>query len=134
MGYKLVPGEKGNVENKAENMKKAYELRIAGLSYRKIGEALGIHHVSAFNYVKETLAILRAECKDLAETYRDMELERLDQVQAAIYGKVLKGDVAAIDRLLKIQERRARLLGLDSPTKVESKETLDITIKDKKDK
>lgn len=129
-----MANEKGNTENKAENQKRAYELRISGFSYRKIGEALGVGHVTAFNYVKETLSILRAECHDLAETYRDMELERLDQAQMAIYAKVLKGDVAAIDRLLKIQERRSKLLGLDSPTKIESKEERTYRVIDKKDK
>ena len=124
---------KGQSENKAELKKTAYKLRITGLSYRRIGDQLGISHVTAFVWVKETLEALRKECKELAETYRDMELERLDEAQTAIYNKVLKGDVAAIDRLLKIQERRSKLLGLDAPTKQDITERTIYKISDKKD-
>jgi len=112
-----MANNKGNTQKKLQLMKKAYELRIAGLSYRRIGAQLGISYSSAFTYVREIMNELRKECKELAETYRDLELERLDQAQAAIYNKVLQGDVAAIDRLIRIQERRSKLLGLDKPQK-----------------
>ncbi|RQW82029.1 MAG: hypothetical protein EHM79_19080 [Geobacter sp.] len=112
--------EKGMTEQKAELQKKAYQMRIAGMPYRRIGDQLGVSHVTAFNYVQDMLSKLRAESKDLAETYRDMELERLDEAQAAIYANVLKGDLQAIDRFLKIQERRSKYLGLDVATKVEA--------------
>lgn len=109
--------EKGQTESKAERRNRAYELRIAGLTYRQIGRELGVSHVTAFTYVKEELDALREECRELAETYRDMELERLDHAQKAIYAGVLKGDLGSIDRLLRIQERRSKLLGLDAPVK-----------------
>jgi len=125
-----MANEKGNTERKAELKKKAYQLRIAGLSYRKIGEQLGINFQTAFNYVKETLDNLRRDCTELAETYRDMELVRLDEMQTAIYTKILKGDLNAIDRLLRVMERRSRLLGLDAPKQIEvDSKTIDIVIK-----
>ena len=107
--------EKGQSERKAELKPKAYRLRIAGLSYRRIGEQLGIDHTIAFDYVKETLKQLREETLELADQYREMELSRLDEAQSAIYNKVLKGDEKAIEKLLKIQERRSKYLGLDVP-------------------
>lgn len=47
---------------------------------------------------------------------------KVDAQGNAIYAAVLDDGprLQAIDRLLKIQERRARLLGLDKPTKVAS--------------
>ena len=48
-----------------------------------------------------------------------LELARLDVAQRAIWKKVVKGDLAAIDRLLKIMQRRAKLIGLDAPVKLD---------------
>jgi hypothetical protein len=48
-----------------------------------------------------------------AEQLRALELERLDEMQAGVYGAALQGDLAALDRCLTIMERRCRLLGLD---------------------
>jgi len=42
-----------------------------------------------------------------------LELERLDAMQAAIWDDAMNGHLGAIDRVLKIMERRAKLLGLD---------------------
>jgi len=42
----------------------------------------------------------------------------LDGMLAGIWQGARKGNVSHIDRVLKIEERRAKLLGLDAPTKV----------------
>ena len=46
-----------------------------------------------------------------------MELERLDKLHDSLWLLATSGDVAALDRILHIMERRSKLLGLDSPTK-----------------
>ncbi len=46
---------------------------------------------------------------------RDLEADRYDQLQRAIWAKCLKGDTWAIDRALKLMDQRARLLGLNLP-------------------
>lgn len=46
-----------------------------------------------------------------------IELKRLDLMAEAIWDKASEGDTAAIDRLLKIAERRARMLGHDAEIK-----------------
>lgn len=43
-----------------------------------------------------------------------LELQRLDALQAALWNEAASGNVAAVDRVLRIMERRARLLNLDS--------------------
>ena len=40
---------------------------------------------------------------------------RLDAMQVKVYAQVVRGDLRKIDRVLKIQKRRAALLGLDRP-------------------
>jgi hypothetical protein len=46
-------------------------------------------------------------------------MDRLDIAQAAIWTNVIAGEVASVIALIKIMERRARLLGLDMPTKAQ---------------
>jgi hypothetical protein len=48
------------------------------------------------------------------EQLRLMEVMRLDEMLAGLYGSAMAGDVAAVDRVLSIMARRARLLGLDA--------------------
>jgi hypothetical protein len=58
-------------------------------------------------------------CTEKAEEVRRLELERLDAMLAGIWSRAARGEEAAIDRVLKIQARRAALLGLDAATKQE---------------
>ena len=53
-----------------------------------------------------------------AEHLRTLEALRLDEIQAKIWDKAIAGDYRAVDRVLRIMERRAKLLGLDAPVKV----------------
>ena len=46
-----------------------------------------------------------------------IELKRLDLMAEALWDKATEGDTAATDRLLKIAERRARMLGYDAEEK-----------------
>ena len=48
-----------------------------------------------------------------AQALRDLETERLDRLQLALWPKAMRGDVAAVKAILRLMERRARLLGLD---------------------
>jgi hypothetical protein len=49
------------------------------------------------------------------DAIRQVEGERLDLMQSAVWGKALQGDLPAIQTLIRIMERRAKLLGLDQP-------------------
>lgn len=135
----------GTRENAAERRVQALKLRIAGASYRVIGEQLGVSGKTAWEDVHHALAELAELEEALTKEYRALELARLDDwtLDAARIlktthplvsgGKVLSGftesgkvigltdegpKLQAIDRLLRISERRARLLGLDAPSKV----------------
>lgn len=122
----------------AERDAEAARLRGRGLSYRAIAAELGVDVHTAHDAVDRAL---RAIVQEPAEQVRKLELDRLDRLyEAAIsvlerehvtvsQGKIIyKGDapllddgpvLQAIDRLLRIQERRAKLLGLDAATKTE---------------
>lgn len=74
--------------------------------------------------VSNDLTTLRAQWRERREVDTDewvsSELERLAVAERAVWPKVEKGNLFAIDRLLAIMERRARYLGLDAnPTQTQ---------------
>ena len=58
----------------------------------------------------------------LSDDFLTTELERLGELQKALHTKALKGDNAAVDRVLAILDRRAKLLGVatQAPAQPES--------------
>lgn len=102
-----------------DRQRKALDYRIGGRTFAQIGELLGVSKQAASKLVEKALAELSAEVEKSAEKLREIETARLDTVQAAIWGDVLKGDVQAVDRYIKISARRAALWGMDSPIKTE---------------
>jgi hypothetical protein len=114
------PGDK---EKAAARRIDALNMRKAGASYRAIGRKLGVSEAQAFRDVQTCLAELAAEQKQSAEELRQMELERLDAMLLANWSRAMgsekvPADLKAQDRILRIMERRAKLLGLDAPTKI----------------
>ncbi len=100
-----------------EREQRALDLRKSGATYKYIGEALGISEMGAYKAVMRALGKLNAKIIEDAEPLRRLELERLDRMLAAIWAQVVNGNQGAVDRALRIAERRARLLGLDAPTR-----------------
>ncbi|WP_019024073.1 MULTISPECIES: hypothetical protein [unclassified Thioalkalivibrio] len=101
----------------AERKARAMQLRTTGATYVQIGEVLGVSAQAAHKMVTKALDELKTLTETEAETVRTLELDRLDRAQRAIWTQVAKGNLGAVDRLLKIQARRAALLGLDAPQK-----------------
>jgi hypothetical protein len=90
---------------------RALELRRAGLGYWEIARQLG-YRGAAGAYVS-VQAALRKLCAPPAEELRQLELERLDRLQLTYWPRALAGEAEACDRVLKIMQQRARLLGLE---------------------
>lgn len=123
----------------AERDAEAARLRSRGLSYEAIGRELGLDKGNAYKAVQRALDSV---VREPADELRQLELGRLDDMWQAtlavleakhftvsngklIYhpetGGPLLDDgpvLAAVDRLLRIQERRAKLLGLDQATRL----------------
>ena len=95
---------------------KALDLRLAGASYRQIGVQLSVSHVQAFRDVQR---VLREIAKEPALEVRAVELGRLDKLMLAHWPRAIKGDVKATTMVLQIMDRRARLLGLDAPQRID---------------
>ena len=101
-----------------EKRRKAVELRRAGVSYAQIAAQLDMARSSVHKTVSKALAELQADLDDQARLLQAQEADRLDHLQVKLWARALGGDVAAIDKVLKLMERRARLLGLDQPLRV----------------
>jgi hypothetical protein len=72
---------------------------------------------------------LADKCREEAVHVRDLELQRLDALYLVAYAEVEDGNIPAIDRCLRIMERRAKLLGLDAAEKVEHSGDLVINLR-----
>lgn len=119
-----------------DKREKALDLRRAGASLRDIGRALGVSHVTAKEYLDDAMKDLQAAQNEKAEATRAVELDRLDRLHMAAWplatGKDTDADTRfkAIDRLVRIADRRAKLLGLDAPAKAELALTGSVSITD----
>ena len=100
----------------AELTRQATALKKAGKTYEEIRRILGCSKGAVVKAVQRGLAELKAETAADAAVLRTIEAARLDTAQAAIWPAVLKGDLGAIDRFVRVSQRRAALLGLDAPT------------------
>lgn len=123
----------------AERDRLAAAMRVEGASYDTIAAALGYYDRGHAR--RGSQRAINAVSQEVGDELRVLELERLDRWSEAavavlkkkhvahsngrvitLDGQPLEDDgpvLAAIDRLLKIQERRAKLHGLDAPTKHE---------------
>ena len=108
----------------AEKKRQALELRKQGVGYQAIADRLGYSSIASAH--KAVQSALAAITKPAAEEVRDMEVERLDGMLFAISGQVRNGHLGAIDRALRIQERRAKLEGLDAPKESAVNVTFDV--------
>ena len=108
-----------------------------GLSFKGIAERMGCSPGAAHGRVNRALRLMAGPAP---EQLRQQEIAKLDLLEQAAWkvledrhlrvdhGRVVTDDgvpieddapvLAAIDRVLKIQDRRAKLVGLDAPTKV----------------
>ena len=95
----------------------ALELRIEGHSFSHIAEAVGYNSTQAcFSAVTRAIReIIREPAQELVK----IDLERLDGMWTASYKAAKNGDEKAVLSCMRIMERRAKLLGLDTPSKHE---------------
>jgi hypothetical protein len=97
----------------AQRRTHALQLRVEGKTYEQIGAALNVSTQRAHAIVTEELRRLNQERAEAAAEVTRLECERLDDLHASLWDKAIEGDLDALDRIIKLMARRARLLGLD---------------------
>jgi uncharacterized protein YerC len=109
--------EAAKLANRERN-KKILELRIAGASERQIADEVGISDTQVHRVLHSTIEDMNKRMDHKAAIVKRLELERLDRMTLALFGQ--RGDPRTADSLLRIMERRARYLGIDAPTKIDT--------------
>jgi hypothetical protein len=99
-----------------ERMVHAVMLRRAGASFRDIAAQIHVSPRAAWKLVQKAFELQRKHLAADIEVIRDLELERLDAMLLSAW-KLMHGKDAepqtvlgAIDRVLRIQERRAKMI------------------------
>jgi len=90
----------------------ALTMRRNGASHAAIAAELG--YSSANSASKDVHRALEAVVHEAGKQLLDLERERLDALQLVLWPLATAGDVRAARELVRLMERRARLLGLDA--------------------
>lgn len=113
----------------AEKEIRALELRKAGLSYLQIATMMGLSPTRVQGIIKKAFKKYMKERDELAEDVIRMEESRLDEMFMSLWQDTIRradGTVPqistgqrckAIEQMLQIMQRRAKLRGLDAPEK-----------------
>lgn len=108
-----------------ETARKAVELRLAGVSYAQIATQLDMADAD------EAAAVINDSFTGVAESpeqARQQELGRLDAMLVGLWAKARRGDVAAVDRAMRLTARRARLLGVSVDGSGDLRRTFDASV------
>jgi hypothetical protein len=105
-----------------ERQRLALGMRRGGASYDDIARKLGYAGPNGAH--KAVLSAIRKTLAEPADDVRLLELDRLDRLQLAYWTRATGDrdrppDLAAAHYVLKLMDRRARLLGLDAPIKID---------------
>ena len=112
----IHPDDSAGQEAAHERQLAALKLRRTGMAYEDIAIRLGYKCRSSAYYAVK--AVLERREREPANEVRAMELGRLDRMLQTLWPRVEFGDLEAMDRALKIMERRAKYEGLDRPSAV----------------
>jgi len=102
----------------AHRRSQAIKLRMGGATYEDIGASLGVTKQRAHAIVRDYMNKVEDETCEDTKTIKQLEVQRLDRLVLGLWTRATAGQVGAIDRMIKIMERRAKLLGLDGAIKV----------------
>ena len=111
-----------------ERRSQALQLRLQGLSLRQIGTALGVSASQVGRDLEAVISEKQTKALSEIELSLELELQRLDYYLERLSSAIDEGDCKAISVAVKISERRAKLLGLDAPIRlqVESEVTAEL--------
>ncbi|MEN6533973.1 MAG: hypothetical protein ABFD89_09950 [Bryobacteraceae bacterium] len=113
---------KSPVDGAARLLKQAQALRLRalGYKYRAIASQLSIGLATAKRLVDDAFVAERESISQAKADLVELEVLRCDTYLQAIAKKIQAGDIRAVDTALKVGKRRAELLGLDAPQRVEA--------------
>jgi hypothetical protein len=98
----------------AEKRRDALLARQRGHSWAEVGRIVG--YADASSAQRAAMQALRDIPREAADELRKVELETLNELQVALRAKLEeKPSAFLVDSILRIMERRAKMLGIDAP-------------------
>lgn len=114
-----MPASRAQRAITAERRSKALQMRLAGLQYQQIADALGYaDRAAACKDITRALELHQREAAQSTELLRTAEAARLDMLQQAMWPEAMAGAVRPAETVLKIIDQRIRLFGLGQTQKV----------------
>ena len=94
-------------------------MRIKGMRIDDIADELEMSPGGAYSAIDRGLESLRKQNDDRAKQLRDIQYLRLEELLEAWWPKAINGDGKALDRVIKLLEREAKLVGMDGASRFE---------------
>ena len=108
---------KGKAAEREDRRDQVMGFVLGGASIRQISRAIGVSHTTVRRDINARLEASASQCPATAK-YRQLQREQLNHLLRTWWPRA-REDLGALDRVLKILEREAKLLGLDAPAKQE---------------
>jgi hypothetical protein len=118
MGKHHLIGRAGQAEAIVERQWQAFQLRASGYSFRKIGAELNISFETARQYCKHVTETLKTDTQEMAEQYRQLELQRVAELLLKYLPDALAGNLKASEHVLRLSQFEADLTGSRAPVAI----------------
>jgi hypothetical protein len=109
--------EKAPTPERIDKEREIVELRTEGYVWREIAEQVGMSTAGVYKAYNRAMTRVIAPS---IEEHRELELDRLDILQRTYWQPAVNGNLRAADYVLRVIDKRAKLLGLDAPMKVQA--------------
>jgi AraC-like DNA-binding protein len=116
---KMTPARGAELLKIEQRRAEVAKLRVKAWTLKEIADHFGVSIGLIHSDLVAVTARTKGQANEAIQIERAMSLARNDVATKAIMGSVETGDVAAIDRLVKLDDRRAKILGLDAPQRGE---------------
>jgi len=105
------PTEQRRALERAKRINTIVDLRIKGFSVREIAAKTALTGGAVHNMLTEALKEMQENTRESILELRDLEVERLDGMLSKLWPQ--RSNARTADTILRLMDRRSRLLGLD---------------------
>ncbi len=99
-----------------------FQARVAGRSYQSIADEHGLAVSTVFEQIKRQIESRNQHISEMVPIVRQEMTDRLDRAVVRVLDMLANGDdetaLKAIDRLIKLEDSRAKLYGVYAPAPV----------------
>lgn len=107
--------------NKLDRQLKVAQLRLSGVTdQQQIAAEMRVHPSTICRDFAELDARFREQAAQDIAAAKGLDLARTDAMICAIWDAATAGNLDAIDRVDKLLTRRAKILGLDAPKRIDA--------------